>query len=123
MTRLNISGSENVEGTDVSQTLRLFMDKLSESYRFVWQGPSRSARHSEWVVFINTRGVCSWQESRETMQGALPGGGQPAAETTFKRVSPRVGGEPPPLAAGPTPPLHAAAHGQHLHSLSQGGPG
>lgn len=35
MTRLNISGSENVEGTDVSQTLRLFMDKLSESYRFV----------------------------------------------------------------------------------------
>lgn len=57
MTRLNISGSENVEGTDVSQTLRLFMDKLSESYRFVWQGPSRSARHSEWVVFINTRGL------------------------------------------------------------------
>lgn len=79
--------------------------------------------NSEWAVFINTRGVCSWQESRETMQGALPGGGQPAAETTSRRVSPRLGGEPPPPAAGPTPPLHAAAHGQHLHSLSQGGPG
>lgn len=39
MTRLSISHSENVKGGDVSTILKPFIDKLSESYRFVAQAP------------------------------------------------------------------------------------
>lgn len=39
MTRLTLSDSENVNGGGVSKILKLFIDKLFESYRFVTQGP------------------------------------------------------------------------------------
>lgn len=125
MARFSIGDSEDAESTDVRQTLRLTMEKLSESYQCVLsQDPQRS-------LHAAVNGSCpsmlevfpSSQESHEAMQGALSGGGQPAAETAPRRVSPRVGGGRTPPAAGATPPLPAAAHGQHLYSLSQGGPG
>lgn len=46
MTRLYISGSENVKGADVSKILQLFMDKVSESYRFVTHGPPLPPVHA-----------------------------------------------------------------------------
>lgn len=38
MTRLSVSGSKNAKDADVSKILQLFIDKLSESYRFVTEG-------------------------------------------------------------------------------------
>lgn len=61
MARLNISGSENVKGADVSKMLQLLIDKLSESHRLVRnpRSPTPRACHSRWVVVLFTRGVCS----------------------------------------------------------------
>lgn len=61
MTRLNICDSESTESTDVSQTLRLLIDKLSESHRFVTVS---SACVTAWLwimcVFVNGRIIAAF---------------------------------------------------------------
>lgn len=101
------------DGQNGRETLTLFINKLSESYRFVLR--AHAFLHS--CLHLNEVCVVREQESCEKKQRTLPGGGLSPAQTNTRGSTSWFRGEPT-AASGSPASLPTTAGGQHLYSLS-----
>lgn len=101
------------DGQNAREALRLFVNKLSESHRFVL----RFHAFLHYGLHLNEVCMVHEQESCEKKQRTLPGGGLSPAQTNTRGSTSWFRGETT-AASGSPASLPTTAGGQHLYSLS-----